>query len=146
MCFSNNPTAAVPACAGDGTGGWVVWVDDRDPLVDEATDNNGVPNANEAVVVRHTALPEGIRIKSNPAGNAGYLAFAESGFSRKIEALGERFAGVVMCDSRGNTAVDGGDRSAARGVTVSTTGRPRVTRSRAEILDAGPTMNLGGCP
>ena len=76
----------------------------------------------------------------------GYLAFAESGFSRKIEALGERFAGVVMCDSRGNTAVDGGDRSAARGVTVSTTGRPRVTRSRAEILDAGPTMNLGGCP
>jgi type IV fimbrial biogenesis protein FimT len=144
MCFSTSPEAAVPACAGDGTGGWVVWVDDRNPAVNEANDNNGIPDADEPVLLRHLALPTSMRTRSKPDGNEGYLAFNASGFSRQIAAVGERFNGVVMCDKRGNTASGGvGDQSAARGVLVSATGRPRVTRSLNEIAT---DVNLGGCP
>lgn len=143
MCFSNNPDAAVPACAGDGTGGWVVWVDDSDPAVASANDNNGIPDAAEPVLLRHLAMPTSMRTRTKPDGNEGYLAFNASGFSRQIAGVGERFNGVVMCDNRGNTASSGGDLSAARGLLVSATGRPRVTRSMNEIAT---DVNLGGCP
>lgn len=143
MCFSANPTANVPACAGDGTQGWIVWVDDRDPATPEANDNNGVPNADEPIIVRHNAIPVSIQTRSTPAGNAGYVAFNTAGFSRQIAALGTRINGVVLCDDRGNTAVGGSDLSAARGLIVSPTGRPRVTRFKTEI-DAD--VSLGACP
>jgi type IV fimbrial biogenesis protein FimT len=142
ICFSTNPTATVPTCAGDGTQGWVIFVDDRDPAVAEATDSNGIPDTNEPIVLRHDALPSSIRTRTTPAGNEGYVAFNASGFSRPTP-LGERFEGVVMCDERGNQAVGGADLSAARGLIVSTTGRPRVTRSKTEITT---DSRLGACP
>jgi Tfp pilus assembly protein FimT len=82
MCFSNDPEVDVPSCAGDGTGGWIVWVDDRNPDVVEGTDNNGVPNADEPVLIRHTALPASVRTRTTPNGNEGYIAFNAAGFSR----------------------------------------------------------------
>ena len=45
---------------------------------------------------------------------------------------------VVMCDERGNVP-SAGELSAARAVTVSATGRPAVSREKAEI------QALGGC-
>jgi type IV fimbrial biogenesis protein FimT len=143
MCFSTNPADAVPACAGDGTAGWVVWVDDRDPAVAEGNDGNGVPDADEPVILRHDAMPDSVRTRSTPNGNEGYVAFNGAGFSRQIAAVGERFDGVVMCDYRGNVGVSGGDLSAARGLIVSATGRPRVTRSVNEITTSS---SLGACP
>jgi hypothetical protein len=44
-----------------------------------------------------------------------------------------------MCDSRGNVP-SAGELSAARGLFIAVTGRPAVTRDRAEI------NTLGGCP
>lgn len=141
MCFSADPTAAVPACNGNGTQGWVVFTDDRNPAVTEASDNNGTPDAGEPVLLRHTALADGINLKSLPAGNKGYVAFNAAGFSRRIASVGDSIAGVVMCDPRGNVAT-AGSQSAARGLIVSQMGRPRVTRSVSEISSHA---SLNGC-
>jgi len=143
MCFSTSPRAATPDCNGDGTQGWVVFVDAADVDVAAATDNNGVVDGGEPVLLRHDALPGTIRVQSRPAGNKGYVAFNAAGFSRQIPSVGTGLAGVVMCDARGNVELYGADNSAARGVLISQTGRPRVTRSVDEIEN---NVFLDGCP
>lgn len=143
MCFASNPLAATPTCDGTPVQGWVVFVDDKDPAATAATDNNGVIDADEPILLRHEALPSTIRAKSKPDGNKGYVAFNAAGFSRKIGSVGDNLAGVVMCDQRGNVAVYGNENSAARGLLVSQTGRPQVTRSVTKISS---DANLAGCP
>jgi len=143
MCFASDPHAATPACDGTPTQGWVVFVDDKDPTAAEATDNNGVIDEDEPILLRHEALPASIQAKSKPDGNKGYVAFNAAGFSRKIASVGDGLAGIVMCDQRGNVAVYGNANSAARGLLVSQTGRPKVTRS---VSDISTNANLAGCP
>jgi type IV fimbrial biogenesis protein FimT len=133
MCFSANPTAATPACGGNGTQGWVVFAD---------TDNSGTVTGTEEVLLRHGALPSTISLFSKPNGNAGYLAFNNAGFARDI-ALGADLSGIVLCDSRKNKPTTGPDYSAARGVMISATGRPQVTRVVDTIKN---DTRLGDCP
>jgi type IV fimbrial biogenesis protein FimT len=137
MCFSADPSAGVPVCNGNGTQGWVIFTD---------ANNNGQADAATDVILRHGALPTTLSVKTTPAGNKGYLAFNSAGFARDI-AIGTDLAGVVICDSRGNVPTTGPTASAARGLTISPTGRPKVTRIVADI--AGPPSgdpNLAGCP
>jgi prepilin-type N-terminal cleavage/methylation domain-containing protein len=58
-------------------------------------------------------------------------------------ALGTALRGVVMCDKRGNKATTGPNYSAARGVLISATGRPQVTRVVDTIKN---DANLRDCP
>lgn len=139
MCFTTDATAAVPACAGDGTLGWVVFVDDANPSVTAATDNNGQADAGEPVIVRHGPIPSGISVTSLPSGNKGYVSYNPAGYRREISAIGSDLDSLVLCDSRGNTAVYGAANSAARGFALSATGRPSITRAVSEI------DGLGGC-
>jgi type IV fimbrial biogenesis protein FimT len=133
LCFSADSEAEEPECDGDGTQGWVVFAD---------TDADGAADAGEEVLLRHGPLSDTIELKSKPDGNAGYIAFNAAGFARNI-ALGTDLAGVVMCDQRGNVATTGPGYSAARGVLISPTGRPQVTR----VVDTIQSdANLGGCP
>jgi type IV fimbrial biogenesis protein FimT len=133
LCFTSNSEAAVPACDGDGSQGWVAFAD---------TDNDGQADAGEEVVLRHGAIPDTITLISKPDDNAGYLAFNTAGFARDI-ALGTDLGGVVLCDKRGNVAIGSNAYSAARGVLISPTGRPRVTR---DVDTINNDANLGGCP
>ena len=133
LCFTADSEAEEPECDGDGTQGWVVFAD---------TNSDGAADPGEEVVVRHGPLPDTIRLKTMPSGNAGYVAFNAAGFARDI-GLGTDLAGIVMCDQRGNTATTGPEYSAARGVLISPTGRPQVTRAVEMIAD---NENLGGCP
>jgi type IV fimbrial biogenesis protein FimT len=133
LCFTEDSEAETPECGGDGTQGWVVFAD---------PDGDGEADAAADVVLRHGPLPDTIRLKTMPDDNAGYVAFNAAGFARNI-ALGLDLAGIVMCDQRGNTATTGPDYSAARGVLISPTGRPQVTRDVEVIAD---NENLGGCP
>ncbi len=142
MCFSSTPLAAAPACDGTATQGWIVFVDDKNPDVNDATDNNGVLDAGEPVVLRHGPLLNTLSARTKPDGNKGYVGFTSAGFARKLASVGESVAGVVVCDSRGNVPLYGPGNSTARGILISPTGRPRVTRSVADIADA----SLGGCP
>lgn len=134
LCFTSDSEADPPECDPDGgTQGWVVFAD---------TDGDGEADAGEEVIVRHGPLPDSIAMKTMPDDNAGYVAFNAAGFARNI-GLGTDLAGIVMCDQRGNTATTGPDYSAARGVLISPTGRPQVTRVVEVIAD---NENLGGCP
>jgi type IV fimbrial biogenesis protein FimT len=131
MCFTADFAAKEPKCDGDGSTGWVVFAD---------TDASGDVNDDEEVLLRHGPIPNTMSLASLPDDNAGYVAFNNAGFARNI-ALGQAVLGVVMCDDRGNkTTGSGPDYSAARGVTISPTGRPKVTRNVDTI------ETLGGCP
>jgi type IV fimbrial biogenesis protein FimT len=131
LCFSSDFEADKPECDGDGSQGWVVFAD---------TDGDGAVTDDEEVLLRHGPIPDTITLRSTPDDNAGYVAFNNAGFARNI-ALGLALGGAVMCDKRGNNATASGpEYSAARGMTISPTGRPKVTR----IVDSIAT--LGGCP
>lgn len=140
FCFSTNPTAALPDCAGTGAQGWIVWVDVANPAVPSANDRNVRVDANEPILLRHGPVLGGVTVRTVPANNKGYLAYAASGLARTVAAVGAPTLGAVLCDSRGNTTVSGGD-SAARGVVFTPVGRPRVTRSVTDINTA-----FAGCP
>lgn len=133
VCFSAAPDAGTPTCdAGLAQAGWVVFQD---------TDADLVVDTGETVLLRHAA-PEGeLVLNTTPAGNAGYFAYAPTGFGVTL-AAGAPVAGIALCDSRGNASANGADLSRARGLIVSAAGRPRVTRSVAEIAGA----SIGGCP
>jgi type IV fimbrial biogenesis protein FimT len=130
-CMSADPNAAVPACDGEGNLGWVVFVD---------ANNDGAATAGEAVILRHGALDPSLSVALVPSTNNSYVAFQPSGFSQAISGL-VPITGAVLCDGRGNVATTGANDSAARGVILSATGRPRVTRSVSEIQSP-----MGGCP
>ncbi len=141
LCFSSNPTTATPVCDGNGSQGWVVFVDTANPNVPAATDGNMVVDVGEVVLLRQSALPSTISIRnSRPTGNSGYLSFLPSGFTR-TSTFGTPLTSFVLCDYRGNSAAMGPNNSAARGLQIATTGRPRVSRSVAEIASA----TFGGC-
>ena len=133
VCFSSAPTAATPACtAGATTPAWIVFVD---------ADSDLVVDAGETVLQRREVTGSGVSVRSIPVGNAGYYAYAPTGFGTTL-AAGAAMTGIAVCDSRGNASANGADLSTARGLVLSAAGRPRVTRSVAEI--AGATV--GGCP
>lgn len=138
FCFSTNPTAALPDCAGTGAQGWIVFVDVANIDVPSANDRNGRVDANEPILLRHDALGRGVTARTYPAGNGSYVGYAASGMARSIGPAGTPITGVVLCDVRGNVAQGGGD-SAARALQLTATGRPRVTRSVTDIAA------MGGC-
>lgn len=144
MCFTQDPTAATPVCNGTGMQGWVVWVDDANPDVANANDNNGVVNANEPILLRHGALPAVINLVSKPAGNAGYVAFQDTGF---VRVAANDLAGLVLCDpKKGNSDQYGSSASTARGLRISPVGRPSVTRDVSTIKMDPDLLNNGNCP
>jgi type IV fimbrial biogenesis protein FimT len=143
MCFSADPSAEFPACDGNGTQGWVVWVDDANPDVTAGADGNGAVNTGEPIVLRHAALPNTLRLVTKPTGNLGYVAFQDTGFVR-IDP--NDLSGLVLCDTKnGNSAQYGANNSFARGVLISAVGRPSVTRVVSQIAGT-ELLNGGTCP
>lgn len=127
LCTSNNALDAdetVPGCTdSDELLGWIVFVDE---------DNDRVRDAGELLLKRSGPPHEAIETVSSLDPLA--VTWLDTGFTNGGATMTLR-----MCDSRGNVA-SGGELSAARAVTVSPTGRPGVTRDKAEITA------LGGCP
>lgn len=144
MCFTTTPNGATPACDGNGTQGWIVWVDDANPEATSANDGNGVVNTGETVLLRHGALPTNVNIVSKPSANAGYVAFLDTGFA-KVAA--NDVAGVVFCDvKKGNSDEYGANNSTARGLLISPVGRPSITRVTLTIKNNADLLNNGSCP
>lgn len=141
LCLTSDSTADEPECDGDGTQGWVVFVDDADPEVVAADDRNGEVDEDEDVILRRGPVHPTVTVDTLPAGNDAYVSFSPGGMMREIAAAGTQMNTFMLCDDRGNVVVSGTDDSAARAVLISPIGRPRVTRSRNEIETA-----LGGCP
>lgn len=131
LCTSAIPLAANPVCtASTQLLGWIAFVDPN---------QNGQRDAGEAVLLQREPLPNTITAEST--ANPLTVTYLDNGF-----ALNPNASQLVLCDERGNKN-SGGELSAARGITVSVTGRAGVTRDPAEIqilIDAigGP---IAGC-
>lgn len=130
LCASTAPNAATPTCSGNPAQGWFVFID---------TNNNGVVNAGEDVILRHEALDSSMTARANPAG-ALYISYAPSGFSVPTPALGASLTSVVMCNSKDlNKQMYGSDNSAARALMFRPVGSASVIKSVSTI------SGLGGC-
>lgn len=134
MCFTTNPAATTPSCNGTGREGWISWVDaDNDFVVDAA---------DEPILARYEAVAGGVTVKTLPTGNAAYVGYMSTGFLR---VAANDVTGVVICDKRGNVPMYSGGPSAARGLLISPTGRPSVTRASTTIAGAD-LLNGASCP
>lgn len=133
LCKSQNGTA----CDADATAPftrWIVFVDDANPAAAAATDGNGAVDVGEQVLRRREIHPT-ITVTNNPNGRL--KVYRSNGFPNN--AVAGSVNQFVLCDVRGNVTTVGGD-SAARAVTIETTGRATATRDKARIT------GLGGCP
>ncbi len=133
VCASTNPKDPNPTCTvGTFSPGWVVWVD---------ANNNGLHDNGERVIMAREALDTGI---SAVANNSYLVSYAPSGFAQTNPGGRNTTTQIAMCDDRHNAA-SAGAQSAARGLTISPTGRGRVTRDITEITNiitvAGPSGN-----
>jgi type IV fimbrial biogenesis protein FimT len=111
---------------------WIVFVDDADPVLDVSDDGDGAVDAGELILRTGSIAPE----IDDAFATGLFSTFISSGF---IQPGPDNLQNVVFCDARRNTVVAGGN-SAARGVTISATGRAVVTRNPTTI------QTLGGCP
>jgi type IV fimbrial biogenesis protein FimT len=119
---------------------WIVFVDDANAAaVDATNDGDGeVDGAAETVLVDRA-----IAATITPVTAGNRIVYQSSGFPVVDGTNG--LTRVLMCDAR-KTAVSVGGSSAARGITVSATGRPAVTRDKTLIDLAVASGGFGGCP
>jgi type IV fimbrial biogenesis protein FimT len=109
---------------------WIVFVDDANPAAASGNDGNGTVDTISAQIP--TATNVGRRIVYRPSG------FPNAGDAARLER-------VLLCDSRGS-AISAGGMTAARGVSISATGRAVVSRDKAKIDAATTSGGFGGCP
>lgn len=128
LCPTANPTAAAPACGGNMTQGWVVFSDNN---------ANGAIDGADLVLITHEAILGNMTVNADGT----HLAFASTGFSQVIPALGAGANNVLMCDDRGHSDISG--QSTARGIFISPTGRPQVFRNFADVGNVFAAV--GGC-
>jgi type IV fimbrial biogenesis protein FimT len=128
ICSSDDPTAADPACSVGTFNGYIVFVDDNENGVADASDGNGIRDAGETVLVTREGDD---RITFNSDGRV--ISFASSGFRRNVPGSATR---LVLCDERGNEDLGSG-ASTARAITVNAAGRPQVLREVADVAAQG---------
>jgi type IV fimbrial biogenesis protein FimT len=120
MCRSNNPTAATPTCTDAGTAGYIVF---RDITTKNCTRVSTEPLVAVYAYDQSFTTTDPMRV----AWNGNCLSFASTGFRQDI-ASRTTISHVVVCDNRGKNKMAGSSLSAARGISVTRTGRARVTR------------------
>ena len=139
VCASENPTAAAPTCAADGTfNGWILFVDDDgDPDNVSGDEGNGTfePASGEVLLRTSGRAQDDLTVQPSTV----YVQFGANGFQRRAAEAAPADVTIRICDSRGNRAI-GSSGSAARLLEISQTGRPQVSREVEAIKD------LGGCP
>jgi type IV fimbrial biogenesis protein FimT len=154
VCLSANPTAANPTCSPNAVAdaanlGFIVWVDENNNfdangarILTDATDGNGVIDANELVLMREVPPGGTIRVSAN----CGNVSYGPNGFTRTAGALCNPPAGraVLFCDDRGRRLA-AGSLSSARIVTVDRPGRGQVLQEKA-IIDPLIAVTGGTCP
>jgi len=141
LCLSDNPTAVTPTCSPNGvadsaTRGFVVFVDENNNLdangariLTDATDRNGVVDANELVLMQSVAPGGTMRISAN----CGYVSYLPTGFTRQIAGLcNPAVRAVLFCDDRGRRMA-AGSLSSARAVRIDQTGRGQVLQDTADV-------------
>jgi len=132
MCRSDNPTAATPTCNDAGNAGYIVF---RDITTKDCTRVSTEPLVAAYTYDASFTSTDPMRVKWN--GNC--LSFAATGFRQDI-ASRTTISHVVVCDNRAKAKMTGSSLSAARGISVTRTGRARVTRI---TTGSGSTLGEG---
>jgi len=110
------------ACSNGAFKSWFVFADQN---------GDGVHDGAEPVLAKGAAHSS-LTVRSD---NAGILCFGQTGFA-SVDCNGQvPTRNVVLCDTRGDTAVGATD-STGRAVLITQTGRARVTRLHAEVANA----------
>jgi len=126
LCITADPFADRPACGADQRGAFIVFVDDNGDDETQPTDDNGVLDDGEEVLLRSAAPGGRIRLfMESPA-----VTYGRNGFPR---GAATRF---LFCDDRGIGSEIGG-RSAARVMMVDPTGRGTI---RADVATVEATL------
>jgi prepilin-type N-terminal cleavage/methylation domain len=134
VCPSNNPTADDAAvCSAGAFTGWIAFVD---------VNSNCLRDAPATDVLLNTGAVKDTAVNARSSGNC--ISFASTGFRQTIAGRPTAFR-TLFCDSRGTVNQAGTTLSAARQIEVIATGRSRITRLPADLLDTsiGPTV---ACP
>jgi len=141
FCASANSTTANPTCGLGPEVGYIVFVDDIDPLIVAGTDGNAVVDAGEQILMQHAPPGGAIEIFADST----YVSFGNNGFIvAQAPGQPQRSAtNVLFCDDRGNQ--DTGGRSSARVVNISPTGRAQIMQDQADII-AAVAVTGGTCP
>jgi type IV fimbrial biogenesis protein FimT len=132
MCRSDNPTAATPTCSDSGSAGYIVF---RDITTKDCTRVSTEPLIAAYTYDQSFTSTDPMRVSWN--GNC--LSFAATGFRQDI-ASRTTISHVVICDNRAKAKIAGSSLSAARGISVTRTGRARVTRI---TTGSGSTLGEG---
>lgn len=115
LCATADPQAAEPACSAGAFSGWLVFED---------ADGNCQRAAGEPPPIRAEGPLDGTL---RTAADGICAAFAPTGFALELPA-GVEAGRVLICDDRGIGLQSGSTQSAARGVSISRTGRAAITR------------------
>jgi type IV fimbrial biogenesis protein FimT len=137
LCKSTDGTSCATSTTTDFQR-WIVFVDDANPAVSSANDGNGAVDTGEAVL-RDSSISAAI---DDVPAQGRRVVFRSSGFPAVIS---DNLTRVLFCDDRGSDISVGG-ASAARGLTVSATGRAAVTRDKALIQTSVVGGGFGDCP
>jgi Tfp pilus assembly protein FimT len=154
FCLSDNPTDIAPTCSpnavyNSATRGFIVWVDENNNvdadgarILTDATDGNAVVDAGE-LVLSQTAAP-GASGSIRVSANCGHVAYAPTGFTRRVAALCFQTTRLVLlCDDRG-PGVAAGSLATARVVRIGRPGRPQVLSETAAVDPFVPLFNGDG--
>lgn len=118
---------------------WIVFVDDANPAAASGNDGNGAVDTGE-VVLKDTSISTAI---PTAAADGRRIVYLPSGFPNV--GTSDRLSRLLLCDARGS-AISAGGVTAARGVSISATGRAVVSRDKAKIDAATTSGGFGGCP
>lgn len=137
LCASPEPIVDNPTCDEDATdpnsaGGYIAWVD---------TDGDAVFDAGERMLLQRDD-PQDITVLGGDGagGVSGYVQFGQNGYVATAAGAGAPLTEILLCDTRGNTAVSG-SLSAARGLRIPVIGRPSM------LVEVGEIATLGlACP
>jgi type IV fimbrial biogenesis protein FimT len=143
FCASADATTPTPTptCGLGAQNGYIVFVDDADPLVAAGTDGNAIVDDGEVILMQHAAPGGSLDLFSD----SSYVAFGINGFVvAQAPGQAQRSAtNLLLCDDRGNR--DAGGRSSARVVTISPTGRAQIMQDQLNV-EAAVAVTGGDCP
>ena len=118
---------------------WIVFVDDANAAAIDATNDGDGTRINTEPLLKDRTIAVAV---DDATAEGLRLIYLPSGFP-DVDADG--LTRVLFCDARGS-AISVGGVSAARGVSVSATGRPAVTRDKTVIERDVASGGFGGCP
>jgi type IV fimbrial biogenesis protein FimT len=135
VCPTADPDDPAAACSAGPFTAWIVFVDPN---------NDCLRGGGGETLLKSDSIASGVNIVSTGA----CISFGATGFRQTAAQVGQPIATRnVFCDDRGLALQRGTDKSAARGVYVTATGRSRVTR---DISSPSTETNLNtwglACP